>query len=73
MWIPRIIGRAEYFENAGDCATLAATQVDFYPLAQRQAPGRRDFISKLRNDGWRGLVARIESKTALVFGHASKR
>jgi hypothetical protein len=48
VWIPRIIGGAEYLEDAGDHATLAATQADLRHLKCLLTP----MASALDPDGW---------------------
>jgi len=70
--VPRIVRRADQFEDSAQCRPLPAPQTNLDALPQGQAPSRRDLIPQFGDDRGSGLVARIQSETDLMLAHLGK-
>ncbi len=72
MLVPGKIGSVEQFEDAADSGALGARQADLDALPQGKAPDCRDLVSKVGDDGGRGVEAAVEPETDLVLRHAEE-
>ena len=69
---PRVVGRAEQFEDPGDRRAFAPAETDFHALTERQSPCGRNFVAQCGDDRWCGLIADLEIEVDLLLTHAAK-
>lgn len=71
-WVPRISGRAQQIEHAGDHGPVATAEAHLDGLPERQSPHLCDLVAEVRRNLGCRARRQFEGELVLVFRHGGE-